>query len=187
MTPSALNSMSRRAISISSERGHLPWIGVSPALKATVTPGSRASRLTLEQRRGLIPPPGSLPAAPRRARLRQRTGAPGTWPRGVRKPQPRAQPWAAGTPHASCGARTCDWASDVRVLMTAGPSCDGLIFTGEPAEGSFSADPVPGQVDLRRGRACLGGWELAEGAVGPGGVVVMQVLGQDLAQVALIK
>jgi hypothetical protein len=33
----------------------------------------------------------------------------------------------------------------------------------------------------------LSGWELAEGAVGPGGVVVIQVLGQDLAQVALIK
>ena len=30
-------------------------------------------------------------------------------------------------------------------------------------------------------------WELAKGAVGPGGVVVMQVLGQDLARVALIK
>jgi hypothetical protein len=43
----------------------------SPALKATVTPGSRASRLTLEQRRGLLPPPGSLPGAPCRARLRQ--------------------------------------------------------------------------------------------------------------------
>jgi hypothetical protein len=27
------------------------------------------------------------------------------------------------------------------------------IFTSEPAEDSFSADPVLGQVDLRRGRA----------------------------------
>lgn len=33
----------------------------------------------------------------------------------------------------------------------------------------------------------MSGWELAAGAVGPGGVVVMQVLGQDLARVALIK
>src|ERR1035437_1100306 len=76
---------------------------VSPALKATVTPGSRASRLTLEHHRGLIPPPGSLPGAPCQARLRQRTGTPGTWPRGVRYRSPHAQQWTAWTPQASAG------------------------------------------------------------------------------------
>jgi hypothetical protein len=33
----------------------------------------------------------------------------------------------------------------------------------------------------------LSGWELVKGAVWPGGVVVLQVLGQDLAQVALVE
>src|ERR1022692_1571282 len=76
---------------------------VSPALKATVTPGTRASRLTLEHHRGLIPPPGSLPGAPCQARLRQRTGTPRTWPRGVRYRSPHAQQWTAWTPQASAG------------------------------------------------------------------------------------
>src|SRR2546429_5172560 len=112
------------------------------------------------------------------------------WASRPRRRQQGSQPHAAAGCQGlgpSCGARNCDWASDVRVLMMAGPSCDGLIFTGEPAEDSFSADPVLGQVDPRRRRACLSWWELAKGAVGPGGVVVMQVLGQDLARVALIK
>ncbi len=58
---------------------------------------------------------------------------------------------------------------------------------GESAEDLFAADPVLGEVGrfwwpgvgLSRG-------ELAEGTVGPGGVVVQQVLGQHLAQVVLI-
>ena len=33
----------------------------------------------------------------------------------------------------------------------------------------------------------MGGWELVKGAVRPGGVAVLQVLGQDLAQVALVE
>jgi hypothetical protein len=43
-----------------------------------------------------------------------------------------------------------------------------------------------GQVDLRRWGACLKGRELTKGPVRPGGVVVPQVFGQYLVQVALI-
>ena len=50
----------------------------------------------------------------------------------------------------------------------------------------FSADPVLGQVDLWWLVARLSGCELAVGTVRPGGVVVLQLLGQYLAQVALI-
>ena len=42
------------------------------------------------------------------------------------------------------------------------------------------------RVDLRRWGACLTGCELTKGPVRPGGVVVPQVLGQYLVQVALI-
>ena len=67
-----------------------------------------------------------------------------------------------------------------------GPSGDKLVFVREPAEDLFSADPVLGEVDLRWPRARLGRCELAEGAVWPGGVVVLQVFGQYLAQMVLI-
>jgi hypothetical protein len=65
--------------------------------------------------------------------------------------------------------------------------CGGHVLAGKAAEDLFSADLVPGQVDLRRRGVRLGGWELVKGAVRPGGVVVLQVLGQDLAQVALVE
>jgi hypothetical protein len=60
------------------------------------------------------------------------------------------------------------------------------VFAGESAEGLFSVDPVPGEVDLRRAAVCLRGCELAEDAVRPGGVVGAQVLGQYLAQMVLV-
>jgi hypothetical protein len=56
----------------------------------------------------------------------------------------------------------------------------------ESAEGLFSADPVVGEVDLPRSFVCLSRWELAEGTVRPGSVVVQQVFGQHLAQVVLV-
>src|ERR1039457_1941234 len=65
--------------------------------------------------------------------------------------------------------------------------CGGQVLAGKAAEDLFSADLVPGQVDLRRRGVRLRGWELVKGAVRPGGVVVLQVLGQDLAQVALVE
>ena len=46
---------------------------------------------------------------------------------------------------------------------------------------------MPGQAGLRWRGARLSGWELVKGAVWPGGVVVLQVPGQDLAQVALVE
>ena len=56
----------------------------------------------------------------------------------------------------------------------------------EPAEDLFSADPVLGEVDLRWPGVSLSWCELAEGTVRPGGVVVLQLFGQNLAQVVLI-
>jgi hypothetical protein len=55
----------------------------------------------------------------------------------------------------------------------------------ESAEDLFSADLVLGEVDLRWPGVRLGRWQLAQGTVWPGGVVVQQVFGQYLAQVAL--
>jgi hypothetical protein len=63
----------------------------------------------------------------------------------------------------------------------------GVVLAGEAAEHLLSADPVVRQVDLRRLGARLSGRELSEGAVRPGGVVVLQVLGQYLAQVELAE
>jgi hypothetical protein len=57
----------------------------------------------------------------------------------------------------------------------------GVVLAGEAAEDLPPADPVVRQVDLRRLGARLGGRELLEGAVRPGGVVVPQVLDQYLA------
>src|SRR2546423_1556340 len=61
-----------------------------------------------------------------------------------------------------------------------------LILVYESAEDLFSADPVVGEVDLPRSFVCLSRWELAEGTVRPGSVVVQQVFGQHLAQVVLV-
>jgi hypothetical protein len=56
----------------------------------------------------------------------------------------------------------------------------------EAAEDLLSADPVLGEVGLRWPGVSLSRWQLAQGAVRPGRVVVNQVFGQDLPQVMLI-
>jgi len=50
----------------------------------------------------------------------------------------------------------------------------------------FSSDAVLGEVDLRWPGVCLVRCELAEGTVRPGGVVMLQVFGQDLPQMVVI-
>ena len=62
-----------------------------------------------------------------------------------------------------------------------GPSDSDLVLVRESAEDLFSADPVPGQVDLRRPGVSLSRGELAEGTVRPGGVVMLKVFGQHPA------
>jgi hypothetical protein len=58
---------------------------------------------------------------------------------------------------------------------------------GEPAKDLFPADLVVGEVDwFGWPGAGLGRGELAEGTVAPGVVIVLQVLGQYLAQVVLV-
>ena len=61
-----------------------------------------------------------------------------------------------------------------------------LVLVYESAEDMSSADPVLGEVDLRRPGVGLGRGELPRGAVRPGGVVMLKVHGQYLAQMALI-
>ena len=58
---------------------------------------------------------------------------------------------------------------------------------GEPSEDLLPTDPVLGEVD-RFGWPGVGlsGCELVKGTVRPGRVVVLQVLGQHLAQMVLI-
>ena len=56
----------------------------------------------------------------------------------------------------------------------------------ESPEDLFPADPVLGEVDLRRPGVSLSRCELAGGTARPGCVVVPQVLGQYPAQMALI-
>ena len=63
-----------------------------------------------------------------------------------------------------------------------GLSCGDPVLAREPAKDLFSADPVLGEVDLRRLGVGLSGCELAEAAVGPGCVVAQQVLGQHLGR-----
>jgi hypothetical protein len=50
----------------------------------------------------------------------------------------------------------------------------------------FPADPVPCEVDPRWPGVSLSRCELAHGTVGPGGVVMPQILGQHLTQVVLV-
>ncbi len=61
-----------------------------------------------------------------------------------------------------------------------------LVFVRESAEDLFPADPVLGEVDLRWPGVGLSGCELTEGAVRPGGVVMLKVFGQYPAQMVLI-
>jgi hypothetical protein len=56
----------------------------------------------------------------------------------------------------------------------------------EAAQYLLSAEPVLGEVDLRWPGVSLSRWQLAQGAMRAGGVVVDQVFGQDQAQVTLI-
>src|ERR1035437_9710554 len=61
-----------------------------------------------------------------------------------------------------------------------------LVFVRESAGDLFPADPVLGEVDLRWPAVGLSGCGVAEGTVRPGGVVVLQMFGQHLAQMMLI-
>jgi len=61
-----------------------------------------------------------------------------------------------------------------------------LVIVRESAEDLFSADPVLSEVDLGWPGVSLSGCELAEGAVRPGGVVVLKVSGQHVTQVVLV-
>jgi hypothetical protein len=72
----------------------------------------------------------------------------------------------------SCGARICDGARGVGVLVIIGLLCGDSVLAGRAAEDLFAADPVVGQVDLRRWGACLKGRELTKGLVRPGDVVL---------------
>ena len=61
-----------------------------------------------------------------------------------------------------------------------------LVLVREPAEDLFPADPMLGEVDLRRPGVSLSRCELAEGTVRAGCVVMPQVFGQYPAQMVLI-
>jgi hypothetical protein len=65
-------------------------------------------------------------------------------------------------------------------------SSGDLIFMREAAEDLLSADPVLCEVDLRGPGVGLSRWQLAQGAVRAGCVVVEQVFGQYPAQVLLV-
>src|ERR1039457_3933896 len=86
----------------------------------------------------------------------------------------------------SCGALIHDRGGDLLLLVAGGLSRGDLVLVRESAEDLFPADPVPGEVDLRRPGGSLSRGELAEGAVRPGGVVVHHVPGQHPPQVVLI-
>src|SRR5438046_7901479 len=64
--------------------------------------------------------------------------------------------------------------------------CGDPVLVREAAENLLSADPVLGEVDLRWPDVSVSRWQLAQGAVRPGVVVVDQEFGQDLTQVMLI-
>ncbi len=79
------------------------------------------------------------------------------------------------------------WGSETRFGVSCRQLGSDVVFVGESAEDLPPADPVLGEVDrFRRPGAGLSWGELAEGTVRPGGVVVPHVLGQHLAQMALI-
>src|SRR5712692_10606890 len=74
---------------------------------------------------------------------------------------------------APCGARIHDRGGDLLSSRSrAGPSGGDPVLVRESAEDWFPADPVLGEVDHRWPGAGLSGYELAEGAVRPGDVVV---------------
>ena len=85
------------------------------------------------------------------------------------------------------GARIHDRAGDLLSSCSSVRLSGGdLILVRESAEDLFPADPVLGEVDLRWRGVSLSRCELAEGTVRPGCVVVAQVFGEHLAQVAVL-
>ena len=82
----------------------------------------------------------------------------------------------------ACLARICIGHGDLRFLVAPGLSAGDLVLTREPAEDLFSADPVLGEVNLSWPGVSLSGRELAQGAVPPGGAVMLQVFVQHPAQ-----
>jgi hypothetical protein len=72
-------------------------------------------------------------------------------------------------------------------LGTRGGSCCNLIPTGEPVEDRSAVDLMVGQVDRWWGLVFGLGWcELPECPVWPCGVEVLQIDGQDPAQVTFV-
>jgi len=65
-------------------------------------------------------------------------------------------------------------------------SSGDLILVREAAEDLLSADPVLGEADPGRPGVSVSRWQLGQGAVRPGAVVVEQVFGQYPAQVLLV-
>src|SRR5215472_13908772 len=65
-------------------------------------------------------------------------------------------------------------------------SSGDVVLVCEAAEDLLSADTALGEVDPRWPAVSLSRWQLAQGAVRPGCVVVDQVFGQYLAQMVLI-
>ena len=61
-----------------------------------------------------------------------------------------------------------------------------MVLVYEAGEQLLSTDPVVGEVDLRWQDVSLGRWQLAQGAMRPGGVVVDQVISQHPPQMVLI-
>ena len=87
----------------------------------------------------------------------------------------------------ACWARIHDRGGDLLSSCSSmGLSGGDLVLVGESAEDLFPADPVVGEVDLRRPGVGLSRCELAEGPVRPGLVLVPQVFGQGLAQVLFV-
>jgi hypothetical protein len=77
--------------------------------------------------------------------------------------------------------------SEIRFGGSSGQLGSGVVLVGESGEDLLPPDPVVGEVDRPRWPTVGLSWcELAEAAVRPGGVVVPQVLGQDLSQMVLI-
>jgi hypothetical protein len=62
-----------------------------------------------------------------------------------------------------------------------------LVLLVEAAEHLLSADPVLGKVDLRWPGVSVSRWQLAQGAVRPGYVVVDQVFGQYPCQGSVLR
>src|SRR5262249_55257101 len=94
-----------------------------------------------------------------------------------------------GGPPRALRWRAILWGSNTRSLrdpLSSWLSGGDLVLVRKPAEDWFPADPVLGEVDLKRPGLSLSRCDLAEGTVRPGCVVVHHVLTQHPAQVMLI-